>query len=126
VDRLLERGEIAEAIAVLQTTVDDLPASSDPTLTLMRHDAYGRLVELRLRHPSVDPRAPHMLLELADRGLGPRVDALAPHPFTARLLGLRAEVLEQLGHDDEALAGYDEALRMHEVLLENATTEVAG
>ncbi len=121
IDIQIERGDIAGAIATLEL----LRAQPWPNRerggdagVQIRHDAYGRLLRLRLDNPKVDGKSPADLLEIADEGLGREWELLDANPFTARLLALRAEVLEQLGRDDDALLDYQRALDMNRDLLD--------
>lgn len=121
VDLRLGRGDVAGAINALeQLRSEPWPnrdRGGDAALQL-RHDAYGRLLRLRLDHPQIDAKTPTQLLELADEGLGREWELLDPNPFTAHLVALRGEVLEQLGRDDEALLIYERALDMNRDLLD--------
>lgn len=121
VDLRLGRGDVAGAIAALEQLRTqpwpDRNRGGDAAIQL-RHDAYGRLVRLRLDHPRVDPKTPAQLLEIAEEGLGREWELLDPNPFTAHLLALRGEVLEQLGRDDDALLVYEQALDMNRDLLD--------
>lgn len=126
IDLLLERGDVAGAIAALEALRGqpwpDHEAGGDVGITL-RHDVYGRLLRLRLDHPEVSspdvsPVQPQALLDLADEGLGESWRDVDPNPFTARLTALRGEVLEALDRDDDALTAYEAALEMNRVLLE--------
>lgn len=121
VDLRLGRGDVAGAITVLeQLRTQPWPSrdrGGDAAIQL-RHDAYGRLIRLRLDHPRVDPKTPAQLLEIAEEGLGREWELLDPNPFTAHLLALRGEVLEQLGRDDDALLVYEQALDMNRDLLD--------
>jgi hypothetical protein len=121
VDLLLERGDVAGAIAALE----DLRVHRWPTVDeggeaaiQMKHDVYGRLLRLRLDHPDVDPKQPEVLLEIATEGLGEGYDALDVNPFTARLVALQGEVFERLDRDDDALGVYERALDMNRTLLD--------
>jgi cytochrome c-type biogenesis protein CcmH/NrfG len=125
VDLLLERGDVEQAVAALEglrggpwPSVDD----GGEAAVQLRHDAYGRLVRLRLDNPTVDPKSADDMLALLDEGLGDEGD-LEPSPFTARLWALRGEVLEEMGRDDEALGAYEKALEINRMLLER---ELAG
>jgi tetratricopeptide (TPR) repeat protein len=126
VDLLLERGDVAGAIAALEALRrqpwPDHETGGDVGIQL-RHDVYGRLLRLRLDHPDVSPVEPAALLELADEGLGEGFRDIDTNPFTARLTALRGEVLEQLDRDDDALGAYEEALDMNRVLLERELQE---
>lgn len=121
VDLRLGRGDVSGAIKVLEQLRNEpwpnRERGGDAAIQL-RHDAYGRLLRLRLDHPQVDPKTPEQLLELAEEGLGREWELLDPNPFTAHLLALRGEVLEQLGRDDEALLAYERALDMNSDLLQ--------
>jgi hypothetical protein len=121
VDLLIERGDVAGAIAALEA----LRAERWPTreeggdmAIQIRHDVYGRLLRLRLDYPDVDTKADADLLAIADEGLGTEWRDLDTNPFTARLVALRGEILEQLDRDDEALGAYEHALDMNEILLD--------
>jgi hypothetical protein len=121
VDLMLERGDIGGAIEVLE----DLRGQRWPSreeagdaALVLRHDAYGRLVRLRLDHPDVDPVGPETLAAIVEEGMGASAEDLEPNPFTARVLALRGEVFELLERDDEALSAYEEALEMNRILLE--------
>lgn len=121
VDIMLDRGDVAGAISALEalraTRWPTRAAGGDAAIQL-RHDAYGRLLRLRLDHPQVDPKTDAELLEIADEGLGSEWGNLDPNPFTARLLAQRGETLERLGRDDDALLVYEQALDMNRDLLE--------
>lgn len=121
VDLMLARGDVAGAI----TALESLRSQRWPTVEeggeaaiQMKHDAYGRLLRLRLDHPDIDPKPPEALLEIAVEGLGESYDALDVNPFTARLVALQGEVFESLDRDDDALGVYEEALDMNRALLE--------
>lgn len=121
VDLMLEHGDVAGAISVLEELRAQRWPSRDEAgdaAMVLRHDAYGRLVRLRLDHPDVDPVGPEVLAAIVDEGIGTAVDDLDANPFTARVLALRGEVFELLERDDEALAAYEEALEMNRILLE--------
>jgi tetratricopeptide (TPR) repeat protein len=121
VDVMLARGDVAGALAALeQLRAVNWPSrdrGGDAAVQL-RHDAYGRILRLRLDNPQVDPKTPQQLLEIADEGLGREWELLDPNPFTAHLLALRGEVLERLGRDDDALLVYQQALDMNRDLLD--------
>lgn len=121
VDVMLARGDIAGAINALE----QLRAIRWPgrdrggdACVQLRHDAFGRLLRLRLDNPQVDAKSSQQLLELAEQGLGREWELLDPNPFTAHLLSLRGEILEQLGRDDDALLIYQQALDMNRDLLD--------
>jgi cytochrome c-type biogenesis protein CcmH/NrfG len=119
VDLKVENGDIAGAIASLESLRAGPwpgPQDASPTATALRHDAYGRLIRLRLDHPEVDPVSNEALLERIDEGLGE--DEPDANPFTARLWALRGELYENEGRDDEALAAYERALEINSILLE--------
>lgn len=124
VDVMMARGDVAAAIAALEqlrgTRWPSRDRGGDAGVQL-RHDAYGRLLRLRLDNPQVDAKTPQQLLELADEGLGREWELLDPNPFTAHLLGLRAEILQRLGRDDDALLGYQQALDMNRDLFDEIT-----
>lgn len=126
IDLMLERGDVAGAIAALEALRGepwpDHEAGGDVGMQL-RHDVYGRLLRLRLDHPEVSPVEPAALLQLADEGLGEGYRDVDTNPFTARLTALRGEVLERLDRDDDALTAYEEALEMNRVLLERELAE---
>lgn len=121
VDVMIEQGDVAGAIAVLES----LRAGPWPSLeeggavaVELRHDAYGRLVRLRLDYPDVDPKSGDELLATVEEGLGEGWRDIEVNPFTARLAAMRGEVLEELDRDDDALSAYESALEMNRVLLE--------
>lgn len=127
VDLRVERGDFSGAIASLDTLRlgpwPESDAATDASVQL-KHDAYGRLVRLRMDHPEVDPKTPAELLAIVEEGLGPEARADAglaledANPFTARLWALRGELYEEEGRDDEALAAYEAALQINSILLE--------
>ena len=121
VDLMLEQEDVGGAMKALEAlTETEWPSRTlggDASL-LLRHDLYGRLLRLRLDHPDVDPLPSERLLSLVDEGLGREWEQLDANPFTARLLGLRGEVLETLDCDDEALAAYEAALGMNRTVLD--------
>lgn len=121
IDLLLERGDEAGAIAALEALRrQSWPSREDggDLAEQLRHDVYGRLVRLRLDFPDIDPVTDAALLAIIDEGLGPAYREVETNPFTARLVALRGEVLEERGRDDEALSAYEEALDMNRALLE--------
>lgn len=121
VDIKLARGDVAGAVVALEQLRSqpwpNRERGGDAGVQI-RHDAYGRLLRLRLDNPQVDVKTAEQLLEIADEGLGREWELLDPNPFTARLLALRGEVLQQLGRDDDALLDYERALDMNRDLLE--------
>lgn len=123
VDLLLKQKDVPGAIAALEGLRKlDWPtrATAGEAADQLRHDAYGRLLRLRLDHPNVDARTPEQLGELVREGLGDDYKSLAVNAFTARLVGMRGEVAEKRGDDDAALTAYDEALTMNRGLLQQA------
>jgi len=119
VDLKVKKGDIAGAIASLESLRAGpwpTPEDASPVAVALRHDAYGRLVRLRLDHPDVDPVSQATLLQMVDEGLGE--DPTDPNPFTARLWALRGELYEAEGRDDEALEAYEKALEINSILLE--------
>jgi len=125
VDLLLKQGDTAGAIAGLEALRQTpWPSSADAgdTAVVLRHDLYGRLLRLRLDHPEVDVRSPQQLLAIADEGLGAgfAVADVESNAFTARLLGIRGEILGLLGRDDEALDAFEQALDINRALLMDA------
>lgn len=126
VDLLIERGDVAAAIAALEAMRDEAWLTREDggdIAVKLRHDVYGRLLRLRLDHPDVDAVTPQRLLKLADEGLGEDWQDVDTNPFTARLTALRGQTLEKLERDDEALAAYEAALDMNRILLDR---ELAG
>lgn len=126
VDLLVEGGDVASAVKTLEDLRvgpwPDVGEAGEAAIQL-RHDAYGRLLRLRLDHPEVDPKKPEALLEIVDEAMGddPEPDA---NPFTARLWALRGEILEEQGRDDDALEAYERALDLNQILLERELSEV--
>lgn len=119
VDLKVGKGDFVGAIESLESLRSGpwpSPEDASDASVALRHDAYGRLVRLRLDHPDVDPLGEGKLLEMVAEGLGEE-DAEAS-PFTARLWALRGEVHEAQGHDDEALQAYEKALEINGLLLE--------
>ncbi len=121
VDVLLARGDVAGAVASLErlrtTSWPGRDRGGDACVQI-RHDTYGRLLRLRLDNPQVDAKSTQELLALSEEGLGREWELLDPNPFTAHLLSMRGEILEQLGRDDEALLVYQQALDMNRDLLD--------
>ena len=121
VDIQIERGDMAGAIATLEQLRSqpwpNRERGGDAGIQI-RHDAYGRLLRLRLDNPQVDGLSATDLLAIADEGLGREWELIDANPFSARLLALRGEVLEQLGRDDDALLDYERALDMNRDLLD--------
>ncbi len=119
VDLKVERGDFVGAIESLEgLRSGPWPTAADatPAAVALKHDAYGRLVRLRLDHPDVDPVPTDALLKMVEEGLGEEeTDA---NPFTARLWALRGELYEAEGLDDEALEAYEKALEINATLLE--------
>lgn len=129
IDILVERGDVDGAIAALENLVGhewpDRDRGGDASV-LLRHDAYGRLVRLRLDHPQIDPRDDQVLLELVEEGLGKDYELVDPNPFTARLVGMKGELLERMGRDDDALTAYEDALDMNRDVLDELMQEGPG
>jgi tetratricopeptide (TPR) repeat protein len=128
VDLLLKQKDLAGAVAALEALRRlEWPsrATAGEAADQLRHDAYGRLVRLRLDHPEVDPRTPEQLAELVREGLGDDYQSLTVNAFTARLVALRGEVAERRGDDEAALAAYEEALTMNRGLLQQALAGAA-
>ena len=121
VDVLLARGDVAGAITALEqvrTTKWPGRDRGGDACVQIRHDTYGRLLRLRLDNPQVDTKSAQELLALAEEGLGKEWELLDPNPFTAHLLALRGEILDQLGRDDDALLVYQQAIDMNRDLLD--------
>ncbi len=122
VDLLLDKGDVAGAIAALE----ELRRGPWPTRKVggdasiqLRHDAYGRLMRLRLDHPEVDPQTPAKLLSIVEEGLGREAELVPDNVFTARLVAQKGEVLERLKRDDDALTAYERALDINRGLLDD-------
>lgn len=123
VDLLIKQNDIGGAIAALEqmrTIAWPEPAVAGDAAAVLRHDVYGRLLRLRLDHPEVDSKSPDALADVLREGLGIDYKSVAANAFTARLVGLRGEIAEKQGRDDDALAAYEEALDMNRVLLHQA------
>ncbi|MDC0670249.1 hypothetical protein [Nannocystis radixulma] len=128
VDLLIKQRDYAGAIAALEQMRAiswPEPAVAGDAAAVLRHDVYGRLLRLRLDHPEVDPKAPDALAAVAGEGLGPDYKSIATNAFTARLVGLRGEIAEKQGRDDDALVAYEEALDMNRALLQQALAGAA-
>ncbi len=125
VDLFVEEGNVASAVKTLESLrAGPWPDAGEggEAAVQLRHDAYGRLLRLRLDHPEVDPKTPEQLIEIADEAMGddPEPDA---NPFTARIWALRGEILEEQGRDDEALDAYERAIGINQILLERELSE---
>ena len=119
VDLKVGRGDFVGAVESLESLRSGpWPAPEDSTSvsTALRHDAYGRLVRLRLDHREVDPVSDDKLLEIVAEGLGDEDAEVSP--FTARLWALRGELYESQNRDDDALEAYEKALEINGLLLE--------
>ena len=128
IDLMLGQKDIAGAIRALEALRKlEWPARAQAgdAGDQLRHDVYGRLLRLRLDHPTIDPRTPKQLRETADEGLGDDYKSLDINAFTARLVALRGEISEALGDDDAALTAYEEALTMNRGLLQQALAGAA-
>ncbi|HEY8375222.1 MAG TPA: hypothetical protein VIK91_01985 [Nannocystis sp.] len=128
VDLLLKQRDVAGAIAALEqlrTIAWPEPAVAGEAAAVLRHDVYGRLLRLRLDHPEVDPKDADTLAAIAGEGLGADYKSIATNAFTARLVGIRGEIAEKQGRDDDALAAYEEALTMNRALLQQALAGAA-
>ena len=126
VDLLLEKGDVAGAIEALE----DLRKGKWPNreqggdaAVQLRHDAYGRLVRLRIDHPKVDAKTPQEMLNILDEGLGSDAELVPDNVFTARVVAIRGELLENLGRDDDALLAYERALDINRALLDDLLNE---
>lgn len=126
VDLLLEKGDVAGAIEALEDLREgkwpDRDQGGDAAVQL-RHDAYGRLLRLRIDHPKVDPKSAQELLTMLDEGLGVEADLVPDNVFTARVVAIRGELLEGLGRDDDALLAYERALDINRGLLDDLLNE---
>ena len=123
VDVLLKQGDVAGAIAVLEdarTLTWPSREQAGDTAVVLRHDTYGRLLRLRLDHPSISPQDPSAMLTTLTEGLGQDYKQIDTNLFTARLLAIHGELLVSQGQDEQALTAYEEALTMNRQLLTNA------
>ncbi len=128
IDLMLAQKDVTGAIAALEALrALEWPtrAQAGEAAEQLRHDVFGRLVRLRLDHPTVDPRTPAQLGELLAEGLGDDYKTLETNAFTARMVALRGEVAELQGNDDAALLAYEEALTMNRGLLQQALAGAA-
>lgn len=119
VDLKVKKGDFTGAIQSLEALrAGPWPteAEATPASVALKHDAYGRLVRLRLDHPDVDPVSTEALVTMVEEGLGE--DETDANPFTARLWALRGELYEAEGLDDQALEAYEKALEINATLLE--------
>lgn len=120
VDILVKGGQMDEAIARLEGVRSGpwptLEQAGEAAIQL-RHDAYGRLVRVRMDNPQIDPQQIEVMLALVEEGLGADED-ITPNVFTAQLWALRGEILQGEGRDDEALQAYEKALEINTMALE--------
>ncbi len=123
IDLLIDQGKHAEAIAALENLRGlqwpTREQAGDAGINL-RHDIYGRLLRLRLDHPTIDPKAPDQLLTIANEGLGEDSREVTTNAFTARLVAISGEIHELRKDDDAALTAYEQALDMNRTLLNQA------
>jgi hypothetical protein len=86
------------------------------------HAVHGRVLRVRVDDPQDEPPTPEALAALVVKRLGNHYKAIDTNACTSRLVGLRGEIAEKRGRDDDALAAYEEALDMNRALLQQALT----